>query len=222
MVGVCYLVLLRATWRVGEAIAPPGAAELWERHPTVGWAAAFVAWDLSGFVYHWVGHRTRVGWAAHQAHHSSSGYDLTVGLRQSWTPFHGLAHHWLLAVAGFDLKVVLACLAVSNAWQLLEHTAAPIRFPRWFAALVMTPAAHRHHHGSAGAAVNLGPVFTVWDRLAGTWRSPMAPAPVSYGPGRGTVADRGVLATELGGWRSLVFAPASDRSKDQRTATVDT
>ncbi|MEO5678590.1 MAG: sterol desaturase family protein, partial [Acidimicrobiales bacterium] len=63
------------------------------------------------------------------------------------------------------------------------------------------PAAHRHHHARHGRPVNLGPVFTVWDRLAGTWVPPDHPAPTAYGP-----ADRGSsnpLVIELTGWRRL-------------------
>lgn len=138
-----------------------------------------MAWDLSGWVYHLIGHRTRIGWAAHQPHHTREGYDATLGLRQSSAPFHGLLHHPLLALTGFDLRVIVVCAAVSNCWQVLEHTSLPIRFPRWFEANVMTPTAHRHHHGRHGGSVNLGPLFTWWDRLTGTWMSPDVPAPTS-------------------------------------------
>ncbi len=163
--------------------------------------AAFVAWDFSGWVYHVIGHRTRIGWAAHQPHHSGSEYDATLGLRQSWTPFHGLVHHPLLALAGFDLRVVLVCAAVSNCWQVLEHTSLPVRFPRWFAAVVMTPAAHRHHHGRDGGLVSLGPFFTVWDRLAGTWVPAEHPAPLAYGPA--VPASANPVTVELAGWVKL-------------------
>jgi sterol desaturase/sphingolipid hydroxylase (fatty acid hydroxylase superfamily) len=190
-----------------------GAASFWAAHPVIGAVVTFVAWDLSGWLYHLIGHRTRVGWAAHQPHHSGEGFDATLGLRQSWAPFHGLVHHPLLALAGFDLRVVIVCAAVSNCWQVLEHTSVPVRFPRWFEAHVMTPAAHRHHHGRDSGAVNLGPCFTWWDRLAGTWVSPDAPAPAAYGP---TVpASANPLAVELRGWVALVAGqrPASLRAR---------
>lgn len=204
VVGVAYTALLRGLWNAVATQQWDGAAAFWHTHPVIGAAATFVAWDLSGWVYHLIGHRTRIGWAAHQPHHSGEGYDATLGLRQSWAPFHGLVHHPLLALAGFDLRVVVVCAAVSNCWQVLEHTSLPVRFPRWIEANVMTPAAHRHHHGRDGGGVNLGPFFTWWDRLAGTWVSPEHPPPVEYGPTRPSSANPVVV--ELSGWVRLAAA----------------
>jgi sterol desaturase/sphingolipid hydroxylase (fatty acid hydroxylase superfamily) len=202
VVGVAYTGALRFLWEGVATFRWEPVAALWQRQPVLGAAVTFVAWDLSGWVYHLIGHRTRIGWAAHQPHHSGEGYDATLGLRQSWAPFHGLAHHPLLALLGFDLRVVFVCAAVSNCWQVLEHTSLPVRFPRWLAAHVMTPAAHRHHHGRDGGAVNLGPFFTWWDRLAGTWVSPDEPAPAAYGPAAPAPANP--IVVEAAGWVALV------------------
>ncbi len=201
VVSVPYTATFRFLWDALAKVRWEAAASFWQAHPVLGAAVAFVAWDLSGWLYHLIGHRTRIGWAAHQPHHSGPGFDATLGLRQSWTPFHGLLHHPLLALAGFDLRVIFVCAAFSNCWQVLEHTSLPVRFPRWFAAVVMTPAAHRHHHGRGGAAVNLGPFFTIWDRLAGTWVPPDHPAPAAYGPE--PPASGNPLAIQLAGWRHL-------------------
>lgn len=201
VVGLAYTAALRSLWDVVAMGRWDAAAQFWHTHPVLGALATFVAWDLSGWVYHVIGHRTRIGWAAHQPHHSGTDYDATLGLRQSWTPFHGLVHHPLLALAGFDLGVVFVCAAVSNCWQVAEHTSLPIRFPRWFAAVVMTPAAHRHHHGRDGGLVNLGPFFTLWDRLAGTWVPAEHPAPLAYGPA--VPAPANPIAVELAGWWKL-------------------
>ena len=201
VVGVPYSVAFRLLWEALAAVRWEGAAQLWQAHPAVGALAAFVAWDLSGWIYHLIGHRTRIGWAAHQPHHTGAGFDATLGLRQSWAPVHGLVHQPLLALAGFDLRVIFVCHAISSCWQVVEHTSVPVRFPAWFEAAVMTPAAHRHHHGRDGGAVNLGPIFTVWDRLAGTWVPPTHPAPTDYGPE--VPASANPLTVELAGWRQL-------------------
>lgn len=202
VVGVLYTAVLRALWGAVATARWEGLAAVWARHPVAGAVAAFVAWDCSGWVYHLVGHRTRVGWAVHSPHHSGEGYDATLGLRQTWAPFHGLLHHPLLALLGFDLRVVVVCAALSNCWQVLEHTSLPVRFPPWFSAVVMTPAAHRHHHGRDGGLANVGPFLTVWDRLAGTWVGPEVPAPAAYGPA--VPAPANPLAVEAAGWLALV------------------
>ncbi|HEU0132017.1 MAG TPA: sterol desaturase family protein [Mycobacteriales bacterium] len=200
-VGLVYTPLLRLLWGLAGRGAPPALAAFWSRHVVLCAVVAFVGWDLSGWVYHVIGHRTAVGWAAHQAHHSGPSYDATLGLRESWAPFHGLLHHPLLALLGLPLRYIIVCAAFSNAWQVMEHTSLPVRFPRWLAAAVMTPGAHRHHHGRGGALVNLGPFLTVWDRLAGTWVPASVPAPLLYGPA--VPAPLNPVRVELAGWLAL-------------------
>lgn len=201
VVSVPFTIAFRLQWEALATVRWEAAARLWQAHPYIGAVAAFVAWDLSGWVYHLLGHRTRIGWAAHQPHHTGADFDATLGLRQSWAPVHGLVHQPLLALAGFDLRVIFVCSALSNGWQVLEHSSLPVRFPPWLSSVVMTPAAHRHHHGRYGRPVNLGPVFTVWDRLAGTWVPPGAPAPSAYGL---EASCGNPLTIELAGWRHLV------------------
>jgi len=201
VVGILYTVVFRYLWGAVGTLRWEPAAVFWRTHPIIGAVVTFVAWDFSGWVYHLIGHRSRVGWAAHQAHHSGDHYDATLGLRQSWAPFHGLLHHPLLALAGFDLRVVFVCAAFSNCWQVLEHTSVPVRLPRWFASHVMTPEAHRHHHGRGGGGLNMGPFLTWWDRLAGTWVPLGTPAPTAYGPA--TPASANPFTVELTGWAGL-------------------
>ena len=202
VVSALYTSVLRVLWQAVGVAAPHALVGLWWSHPVLGAIAAFIAWDAVGWLYHWVGHCTRIGWAAHQPHHSGDTFDITLGLRQSWAPFHGLAYQPLLALAGFDFRVIAVCAAISNCWQVLEHSSAPIHFPRWAKAWLMTPAAHRHHHGTDAGARNLGPVLTVWDRLAGTWLDPSAPAPVRYGTVARDVTS--ALTIESAGWRALL------------------
>jgi alkylglycerol monooxygenase len=201
VVGVAYAAVLRPVWDAVAGLAPDGAAGFWRDHPIVGAIAAFVAWDGAGFLYHWIGHHTVVGWAAHQPHHTGVGYDVSLGLRQTWVPFHGLAVQPLVALLGFDFEVIIVCVAISNAWQMLIHTSVPVRFPGWCEAAVMTPAGHRQHHGRDGGAVNLGAVFTVWDRLAGSWVPATVPAPIVYGPVEQSATNP--VTVELAGWRQL-------------------
>lgn len=213
-IGVLYGLLFSGLWQALAPHAPARLSRFWAAHPAAGFVATFVAWDLSGFVYHLVGHRTRVGRAAHGAHHSGTEFNGSLALRLSWMPWHGLLHHPLLALAGFDFGVLLMCAAISNFCQALQHSAALPPAPRWLSAVVVTPDAHRHHHGADGHSVNLGPVLTVWDRLAGTWRPvDHASAPLGGGPYRrplhpvqeaGHTPSRGALRTELGGWVALV------------------
>jgi hypothetical protein len=51
------------------------------------WALALTGVDLAYYWYHRFTHRVRVGWAAHQAHHSSEYMNFGTALRQKWNPW---------------------------------------------------------------------------------------------------------------------------------------
>ena len=199
-VGVFYSALLRWMWPALLERAPIILSSFWRANAVLACVVAFIAWDAIGWVYHWLGHRTAVGWAAHRPHHSGTHFDITLGLRQSWTPVLALGLHPLMALMGFNLQAVVVASALSNLWQLLEHTSVPVRFPRWFAAVVMTPDGHHHHHAVGGTA-NLGPVLTVWDRLAGTWVSEGGRA--NDGPLVDWSGTANPLRLQFDGWRAL-------------------
>ncbi len=198
-------------WPVVRGVVPDALTGYWDRHGALELVAAFVVWDAAGFVYHWVGHRTRVGWASHRVHHTGTEYDMTLVWRQSWIPLPALVLGPGVALVGFDLDAIVIAAAVSKVWQALVHTSLPVRTPRWVAATCMTPGTHRRHHCIDGGGVNLGSVLTVWDRLAGTW----SPAPVGATADYGIAgsADRdGVVRLQIAGWRELALSLRSPRS----------
>jgi sterol desaturase/sphingolipid hydroxylase (fatty acid hydroxylase superfamily) len=200
--GVLYAAAFAALFTVVSKLAPDPLSQFWAQHPIVAFAVAFVVWDATGWVYHYVGHNTSLGWASHRAHHTGSSYNATLALRQTWLPLPALAVFPLVAATGVGLPTVLVCAGVSNLIQAAQHTTAPWPTPRWFNALVVTAQAHRWHHVRGAGSVNLGPVFNVWDRLAGTWRSGPVPAGSVYG--EGDAGDLSAVAAELDGWRRLM------------------
>jgi sterol desaturase/sphingolipid hydroxylase (fatty acid hydroxylase superfamily) len=205
--GAAVTVAYTWIWPVLHAAAPPGAAGLWADHPVLGAAVAFVAWDAAGYAYHRLGHGTRVGWAAHQVHHTGTTYDLSLAWRQTWLPVHAVCVFPLVALLGVSLSTAAICAAISNTWQALLHTSYHVRVPGPVAGLVMTPAVHRRHHCTGGAMVNLGPVLTVWDRLGGTW-DPAPADPTARCGIDGRPDLDGAVLTELAGWRALLRAGA--------------
>lgn len=221
LVGVGVTRLYGALWPVLGRWAPASLAGVWDRLPVLGAVAAFVAWDLAGYWYHRIGHRTRLGWASHQVHHTGDHYDLSLAWRQSWLPLHAVAIFPVLALAGLRLEPLVVCAAVSNLWQALVHTAAPVRLPSWVEATLTTPATHRRHHavgdGGATTAVNLAPVLTLWDRLGGTWDPRPVPEHTEYGiEARRDVGSAASL--ELAGWRELLSPAVTAGSGRPRTA----
>jgi sterol desaturase/sphingolipid hydroxylase (fatty acid hydroxylase superfamily) len=175
-----------------------GSARFW-----ASWLALFVLDDLTFYVFHRCSHRFGFLWAAHVTHHSSTQFNLSVALRQSWTPFIA-APFWLwLPFLGFDPLMVMATEFFSLMYQALMHTqAAPRLGP--LEAIFNSPSHHQLHHGENSVYVdkNFGGVLILWDRLFGTWVGPSEP--VRFGVGRRV--DH--VLTGLHGWLEL-FHPKS-------------
>jgi sterol desaturase/sphingolipid hydroxylase (fatty acid hydroxylase superfamily) len=195
-------------WRLVGGAAPAVLERWWASHPLLGAVAAFVAWDAAGYWYHRIGHRSRLGWASHRVHHSGGHYDLSLAWRQPWLPLHALVVFPLVALGGFELRIVLLCAAVSNLYQGLLHVERPLPIPRWVTWAVQVPATHRRHHLIGRPTANLGPVLTVWDRLWGTWDPTPVRADARYGLDEGT--SENPLTIQAAGWKQAIAPTAPD------------
>lgn len=142
---------------------------------------------LQDFLYYWfhrASHQIRWLWASHVVHHSSRLMNFSTAFRQSLTyPISGMWLFWTpLVLLGFDVKLVLAVVAINLAFQFFVHT-------RWGAnwgvlGLVLnTPAWHRVHHACNPLYIdkNYAGVLVIWDRLFGTFQPEVAQEPCVYG-----------------------------------------
>ncbi len=136
------------------------------------WAALILAEDFCYYWFHRFGHRVRMGWAAHVNHHSSTYFNYSTALRQSWTgPFFKVWFFLPLVLVGFHPLMVVTANALNLLYQFWVHTEMVGRMPRWFEAVMNTPSHHRVHHGANIQYVdrNYGGIFIIWDRLFGTF-----------------------------------------------------
>jgi sterol desaturase/sphingolipid hydroxylase (fatty acid hydroxylase superfamily) len=151
--------------------------------PTAWWAwlLLFFAEDLCYYAFHRAGHEVRLFWAAHVNHHSSTHYNLSTALRQSWTtPLTGPIFWLPLALLGFHPAMIVTQQAISLIYQYWLHTEF-IRTLGPFEKVFNTPSHHRVHHGRNVEYLdrNYGGILIVWDRLFGTFEPERAP--VDYG-----------------------------------------
>jgi sterol desaturase/sphingolipid hydroxylase (fatty acid hydroxylase superfamily) len=137
--------------------------------------------SLASYVLHVVLHRTAIGWRIHRVHHLDTRLDVTTALRS-----HPVEAAIAIAVTvpvaivvGFDPVAVFAFEIFDGLLTLATH--ANVRLPdtvdralRW---CLVTPNVHSVHHSSDRRETdsNYGGVFTIWDRLFGTFRgAPLA------------------------------------------------
>lgn len=135
------------------------------------WVLLFFADDFSYYWFHRVSHENRTLWASHVVHHSSTHFNLSTALRQTWVPMTYFPFWLWLPLVGFAPWMVLLAQAWSLIYQFWIHTERIGRLPRWFEFIFNTPSHHRVHHGADEQYLdkNYGGILIIWDRLFGTY-----------------------------------------------------
>jgi sterol desaturase/sphingolipid hydroxylase (fatty acid hydroxylase superfamily) len=145
------------------------------------WLLLLVAEDFCYYWFHRLHHEVRTLWAAHINHHSSTHYNLTTALRQSWTtPLTGFLFWAPLPLLGFPVEMILIQKSISLLYQYWLHTELIDKLG-WFGIVFNTPSHHRVHHGRNPIYLdrNHAGIFIIWDKMFGTFE-PEA-EPVDYG-----------------------------------------
>jgi sterol desaturase/sphingolipid hydroxylase (fatty acid hydroxylase superfamily) len=135
------------------------------------WLALLVALDLCYYWHHRFSHRVRIGWAGHQAHHSSEYMNFGTALRQKWNPWFELVFWMPLPLLGFEPWTLYVAWSVNLVYQFVVHTELVDKLWRPIELVFNTPSHHRVHHGSDPEYLdkNYGGILIVWDRLFGTF-----------------------------------------------------
>ncbi len=174
--------------------------------------AGILAFDAALFVAHWLQHKVPALWEFHKVHHSAAVMtpitvyrmhpvdDVLSGIMiGSFTGvvagvFSFLFPHGggIITVNGINLVLFLFYFAGYN----LRHSHIPLRYPDWLSRILISPVQHQVHHSNAPRHFdkNMGFIFAIWDRMAGTL----------YVPGRNESLEFGLARGEEREYRSLV------------------
>jgi sterol desaturase/sphingolipid hydroxylase (fatty acid hydroxylase superfamily) len=135
------------------------------------WVLVVLGVDLAYYWHHRFSHRVRLGWAGHQAHHSSEFMNFGTALRQKWNPWFEFFFWLPLPLLGFSPWTLYVAFALNLVYQFFTHTETVGRLPRPVEWLFNTPSHHRVHHGSDAEYLdtNYGGILIVWDRLFSTF-----------------------------------------------------
>src|SRR5262245_11329550 len=143
----------------------------------VGIPLFFLVTDFLRYWAHWAMHAERL-WAVHRFHHSvrelywfSGNRDTAVHTALLIVPSAIFA--WLMAMPP---AVALFNLLLQILWNHVMHCniALPARLSRAIETVLVTPRLHELHHSLLPALRdrNFGSVFSIWDRLFGTFVAP--------------------------------------------------
>ena len=131
--------------------------------------------DLSLYWVHRGMHRKRVLWLTHQFHHSIDQLWWLAGSRTSiihlllFAAPQVVLGYYIIKLNPLEAAIAFSIGVIVNVWI---HTNISVNLGpiEW---LLITPNFHRVHHGARGlAGKNLGFVFTLWDRMFGTYANP--------------------------------------------------
>jgi sterol desaturase/sphingolipid hydroxylase (fatty acid hydroxylase superfamily) len=131
------------------------------------WVGVIIGVDLLFYTYHRFAHRVRLGWAGHQAHHSSVYFNLSTALRQKWNQWFEVVIWLPLPFIGVPPWMIYFTFSLNLIWQFHLHTEKIEKFPRAWEFIFNTPSHHRVHHGSDPIYLdrNYAGILIIWDRM---------------------------------------------------------
>jgi sterol desaturase/sphingolipid hydroxylase (fatty acid hydroxylase superfamily) len=147
----------------------------------LNFALAFILVDFFWYLYHRLSHRVSIIWVAHLVHHQPLEYNFSVNFANS--PLGQIVRvvvYSPMILFGIDPEYVVLANVINAFYQALLHSEL---WPAWVGLerFIVTPRFHQIHHSSAHLHLdnNYGGVFTLWDRLFGSYHD--GREPVTYG-----------------------------------------
>lgn len=130
---------------------------------------------MGAWLVHWTEHKVKWMWRFHLVHHSDTTVDVTTGLRHhpGETVFRIFFTILGVFLIGVPIGIVMLYQSISVLFAHITH--ANINMPksidRALSFLFVTPNMHKvhHHYSQPLTDTNYGNIFSVWDRLFGTF-----------------------------------------------------
>jgi sterol desaturase/sphingolipid hydroxylase (fatty acid hydroxylase superfamily) len=164
-----------------------GLFRLLEFSPPMMLVFGVAALDFFGYWSHRLLHQSWLGRQFHRVHHSESAVDVTTAFRQHpgetvWRILWQLA---AVVLFGLPLWVVVIYLTVSGLNAQLEHANIRLgdRVDLLLRLFVVTPNMHKAHHSriQKETDTNYSNIFSIWDRLCGTYTPQVDFGELRYG-----------------------------------------
>ncbi|MEH0155561.1 sterol desaturase family protein [Limibacter armeniacum] len=144
----------------------------------------FIFIDLAGYLWHRVNHKVNYFWNVHLIHHSSEEFNLACALRQTISNVFGYYALFLLpaALLGIPPKVIAIISPLHLFLQFWYHT-RHIGKMGFLEYIIVTPSQHRVHHAINPVYLdkNFGQIFSIWDRMFGSFQEELDDEPCVYG-----------------------------------------
>lgn len=144
--------------------------------------------DLIGaYFIHWTEHKVKWMWKFHLVHHSDTTVDVTTGLRHhpGETVFRIAFTIMAVMVVGAPIGIVMLYQSLSVLFAHITHANInlPQRLDRALSWVFVTPHMHKvhHHFTQPYTDTNYGNIFSIWDRVFGTYEQVADNQDLRYG-----------------------------------------
>jgi len=134
-----------------------------------------LALDFSSWLVHLVMHKVPLLWRFHLIHHSDTNVDVTTGLRHhpGDSLLRGIFFILLIFISGapmYSVMIYQTMVVLSTAFTHANIN-LPKRIDKALSYVLISPNMHKvHHHWKQPYTdTNYGAVFSIWDRLLGTF-----------------------------------------------------
>lgn len=134
-----------------------------------------LALDFSSWLVHLVMHKVPTLWRFHLIHHSDTNVDVTTGLRHhpGDSLLRGIFFLLLIFISGapvYSVMIYQTLVVLSTAFTH-ANISLPRKVDRVLSFIIVSPNMHKvHHHWKQPFTdSNYGAVFSIWDRLLGTF-----------------------------------------------------
>jgi sterol desaturase/sphingolipid hydroxylase (fatty acid hydroxylase superfamily) len=141
---------------------------------------------FGGWLSHIVEHKAPLFWRMHIIHHADNNVDVTSGLRHHplESVWRGLFFLMAIIICGAPIYAVMIYQTLLTVFTGITHAniSLPKKFDRVMSYVLVSPNMHKvHHHWKQPYTdSNYGGVFSIWDRMFGTFKT-LDPAKIRYG-----------------------------------------
>ena len=189
--------------------------------------------DLIGaYFIHWTEHKVQWMWQFHVVHHSDTTVDVTTGLRHhpGETVFRIVFTIMAVFIVGAPMGIVMLYQSLSVLFAHLTHAniSMPEKLDKAISYVFVSPNMHKvhHHYQQPLTDTNYGNIFSIWDRLFGTYAY-ADPKKLIYGVDTYTKASEhshlgSLLMIPFKGYRKTPeAAPAPETTAAERASVTE-
>src|SRR5258706_5625886 len=148
----------------------------------------YVVWELSHFIYHYLGHKVRLFWCLHSTHHAAENMNLSVTYAHFFleAPYADVIRTSICILFGVNPPLLFFIMFVDGTWGAFIHVGENIVKDGRLGFLnhiILTPSHHRVHHARNPLYMdtNFCNLLNIWDRAFGTFQPEQAQVVIEYG-----------------------------------------